>query len=142
MQARAERGQPNGALAPTAIAAREGPSSSSLRKRGSCGMRLLASWPESRSDRSCATSSNVGSPRRPGRNGRGGPLVNTLTSGRIAGLREYDGREVEGSWKPIVSRTDHESLRAALEPSNIRRSAPRSYYLSGGCLSVVVAANG
>lgn len=61
-------------------------------------------------------------------------LVNTLTSGRIAGLREHDGREVPGSWPPIVSRDDLEALRAALAPSPVRRPTPRTYYLSGGLL--------
>src|SRR5439155_9068661 len=61
-------------------------------------------------------------------------LVNALTSARIAGLREHDGREVEGIWEPIISREDHEALRATLAPSSVRRPAPRSFYLSGGLL--------
>lgn len=61
-------------------------------------------------------------------------LVNTATSARIAGVREYDGRDVEGSWEAIISRADHEAIRAALAPSTVHRSAPRSYFLSGGIL--------
>lgn len=61
-------------------------------------------------------------------------LVNSLTSARIAGLREHDGHEVEGSWKRIVDRETHDALRAAMAPSKSRRAAPRSYYLSGGLL--------
>jgi hypothetical protein len=61
-------------------------------------------------------------------------LVNTLTSARIAGLREHDGHEIEGSWKGIVDRETRDALRAALAPSKSRRAAPRSYYLSGGLL--------
>jgi site-specific DNA recombinase len=62
-------------------------------------------------------------------------LVNTLTSARIAGLREHDGsREIEGAWKPIVDRETHDAVRARLAPSKVRRPAPRSYYLSGGLL--------
>lgn len=61
-------------------------------------------------------------------------LVNTLTSARVAGLREHDGRELPGSWEGIVDRETHDALRAALAPSKVRRPAPRSYYLSGGLL--------
>jgi site-specific DNA recombinase len=61
-------------------------------------------------------------------------LVNTLTSGRIAALREHDGRETPGSWEPIVDRETLDSLRVALAPSKVRRAAPRSYFLSGGLL--------
>jgi DNA invertase Pin-like site-specific DNA recombinase len=61
-------------------------------------------------------------------------LVNTLTSGRIAGIREHDGRDKPGSWAPIVDRETLDSLRAALAPSKARRHAPRSYFLSGGLL--------
>jgi site-specific DNA recombinase len=61
-------------------------------------------------------------------------FVNTLTSARIAGLREYDGRELAGSWEGIVTRETHDALRATLAPSKVRRAAPRSYFLSGGLL--------
>jgi DNA invertase Pin-like site-specific DNA recombinase len=61
-------------------------------------------------------------------------LVNTLTSARLAGLREHDGRDTPGSWEPIVDRETLDSLRAALAPSKARRHAPRSYFLSGGLL--------
>jgi site-specific DNA recombinase len=61
-------------------------------------------------------------------------LVNTLTSARIAGLRTYDGREVPGSWEPIVDREMHDALVHTLTPTNGRTSTPRSYFLSGGIL--------
>jgi site-specific DNA recombinase len=61
-------------------------------------------------------------------------LVNTLASARIAGLRSHEGREVAGDWEAIVTRTEHDALGAALEPSAARRQTPRSYFLSGGLL--------
>jgi site-specific DNA recombinase len=61
-------------------------------------------------------------------------LVNTLASSRIAGLRQYDGREIAGAWEAIVDRETHDALRAVLAPSKVRRPTPRSYYLSGGLL--------
>jgi len=61
-------------------------------------------------------------------------LVNTLTSARIAGLREHDGRELPGNWPAIIDRETHEAIRVALTPSNHRRATARTYYLSGGLL--------
>ncbi len=62
-------------------------------------------------------------------------FVNTLASARIAGLRGHDGRQTPGTWEAIIDRETHDALRAALAPSKVRRSAPRSYYLSGGLLA-------
>jgi DNA invertase Pin-like site-specific DNA recombinase len=134
MQARAERGEAHG-----------GPRPFGYRREGG---ELVVDPGEARTVRRCAAAvlagETVGSVLRELREkgittSTGGTwtrrsLVNTLTSARIAGLREHDEREVEGTWKPIVSREEHEALVAALAPSSVRRTGPRSYFLSGGLL--------
>jgi site-specific DNA recombinase len=132
MQARAERGEAHGGPRPYGYR-REGRNlvveSTEAKIVGECSGRVLAgeavgSILRDLNARNIATSSGSRWSRR--------SLVNTLTSSRIAGLREHNDHEVAGSWKPIVSREDHDALRARLAPSPVRRSTPRSYYLSGG----------
>jgi DNA invertase Pin-like site-specific DNA recombinase len=133
MQARAERGDAHGGPRPYGYR-REGglvvdPAEAVVIKE--CAARVLAGETIGRllrdlQDRGLRTSTGKRWARR--------SLVNTLTSSRIAGLRQYDGREIPGSWSPIVDRETHDALRAALAPSKVRRPAARSYYLSGGLL--------
>jgi DNA invertase Pin-like site-specific DNA recombinase len=134
MQARAERGDAHG-----------GPRPYGFRREGGT---LLLEPAEARVIRECATrilaGESIGTILRDlgsqgvvtstGKPWRRRSLVNTLTSARIAGLREHDGRDAPGSWEPIVDRERLDSLRAALAPSKARRHAPRSYFLSGGLL--------
>lgn len=132
MQARAERGDAHG-----------GPRPYGYRRDGG---RLVMERDEAKVIRECSTRVLSGEPVgailrdlhiREVRTSTGRPwgrrsLVNTLTSARIAGLREHDGRELPGTWKPIIDRETHDALRSALAPSKLRRSAPRTYFLSGG----------
>jgi site-specific DNA recombinase len=134
MQARAERGEAHG-----------GPRPYGYRREGKA---LVVERTEADIIRECASRLLVGEGIGPtlrdlhsrgvltstGKRWTRRSLVNTLTSARIAGLREHDGHVIEGSWKGIVDRDTHDALRAALAPSKSRRVAPRSYYLSGGLL--------
>jgi DNA invertase Pin-like site-specific DNA recombinase len=134
MQARAERGDAHG-----------GPRPYGYRREGGT---LVVEPTEAAVVRECTSrvlaGENVGTILRdlyrrnvPTSTGKGWTrrsLVNTLTSSRIAGLREHDGREVPGSWEEIVPRETLEALRVALAPSKVRRPTPRSYFLSGGLL--------
>lgn len=58
-----------------------------------------------------------------------------LVSGRIAGLKEHRRQVVgEAAWPAIISREDHEALRALLlDPSRYKSARPyaRRYWLSG-----------
>jgi DNA invertase Pin-like site-specific DNA recombinase len=134
MQARAERGDAHGGPRPYGYR-REGGTLVIDEQEATivreCASRVLAGEPvgailHDLNRRKVRTSTGRGWNRR--------SLVNTLTSARIAGLRAHDGREVLGSWEPIVDRETHDALAHALAPSNHRRVAPRSYYLSGGLL--------
>jgi DNA invertase Pin-like site-specific DNA recombinase len=133
MQARAERGQAHG-----------GPRPYGYRRNGT----LVVDPEEARVIRDAASRVLAGEPvgsilrdlhGRDVPTSTGGrwsrrSLVNTLTSSRIAGLREHDGRTVPGDWEAIVTHLEHEELRAVLAPSKVRRAAPQTYYLSGGLL--------
>jgi site-specific DNA recombinase len=134
MQARAERGEAHGGPRPYGYR-REGrslvvePTEAKIIRN--CATRVLAGEPvgsvlRDLNARGVRTSTGLRWSRR--------SLVNTLKSSRIAGLREHDGKEVVGSWKPLITREDHDALRATLAPSAVRPVAPRNYFLSGGLL--------
>lgn len=135
MQARAERGDAHGGPRPYGYRRERGslvvePAEAAVVRR--CASRVLAGDTvgtilRDLRGRDVRTSTEGRWTRR--------SLVNTLTSARIAGLREHDGREVSGSWEAIIDRPTHDALRAGLAPSKVRRPAPRSYYLSGGLLT-------
>ncbi len=61
-------------------------------------------------------------------------LRRLLTSGRIAGLREYRGEIVAGAvWPAIVDREPWETVRALLlDPKRRRNGRPSRYLLTGG----------
>ncbi len=56
-----------------------------------------------------------------------------LKSSRIAGLREYQGREIAAPWPAIISEREHQALVALLS-ANARAGtrSQRSYLLTGG----------
>jgi site-specific DNA recombinase len=133
MQARAERGEPNGGPRPYGYR-REGglvvdPVEAAVVRQ--CAGRILAG---ERIGTILRDLHSQGATTSTGKRWTRRSLVNTLTSSRIAGLREHDHREVPGTWEAIIDRETHEALRGALAPSKVRRPAPRSYYLSGGLL--------
>jgi DNA invertase Pin-like site-specific DNA recombinase len=135
MQARAERGDAHGGPRPYGY------------DRGPGG-KLVVNPEEAKVIKECAARALGGEPvgailrdlhlrevpTSTGRSWGRRSLVNTLTSSRIAALREHEGREVEGKWEPIIDRQTHEDLRATLARSKVRRSKPRAYFLSGGLL--------
>jgi site-specific DNA recombinase len=134
MQARAERGDAHGGPRPYGYRRRQGtlvaePVEAAIVRE--CASRVLSGESigtilRHLGSRKLTTSTGKRWTRR--------SLVNTLTSARIAGLREHDGREVAGTWEAIIDRSTHDALRATLAPSKVRRPAARSYYLSGGLL--------
>lgn len=59
-------------------------------------------------------------------------LTKMLTSGRIAGFREYRGEIVAvAEWKPILDREKWLAVRKRLIDDRVRRAPPRQYLLSG-----------
>jgi site-specific DNA recombinase len=132
MQARAERGEPHG-----------GPRPFGYRR---VGKQLVVDEVEAAVIRECVARLSAGATvadvlrylretdirtstgKRWGRRS----LVNSLTSARIAGLREHDGREVEATWQPIISHGERDEIRALLAPARTPQPRARSYYLSGG----------
>jgi site-specific DNA recombinase len=69
-----------------------------------------------------------------GRLFRYGDVKELLLSPRIAGLRSADGKLVKSEWEPIITREQHEELRAILGPPRQRGSnqgTARSYLLTG-----------
>jgi site-specific DNA recombinase len=75
---------------------------------------------------------NVRSTR--GRLFRYGDVKELLVSPRIAGLRSTDTKLVKAEWEPIITREQHEELKAVLGPARQRGSnqgTARSYLLTG-----------
>jgi DNA invertase Pin-like site-specific DNA recombinase len=134
IQARADRGDANGGPRPYGYR-REGGTlvveSAEAEVIRNCTSRVLAGERlgtvlRDLNDRGVTTSTGKPWTRR--------SLWNTMTSGRIAGLREHDGREHPGTWEAIVDRETHDALRAVLAPRRVRQPVPRAYFLAGGLL--------
>jgi DNA invertase Pin-like site-specific DNA recombinase len=63
-------------------------------------------------------------------------LTGMLTGGRIAGLREHRGEVVDAPcpWPAIITKKQHDRIRALLATKSAPRTGRRSYLLSGGLL--------
>ena len=60
----------------------------------------------------------------------GRTLRQVLIGPRAAGLRTHRGEEMPGTWPPILSRAQHEQLRALLRPGQ-RKGRPPAHLLTG-----------